>query len=205
MRQIRTVEDIAALTREEVWSRDITREELIAVRTGASDVSEAIHARMVELMPDVVTMVERIREDYSRGKRGRTHFEPVLALPPLPLAFAWTLLMQGAAAEAGTDDAFFSGYVHYHLAGSIVKLFAGAPAGGRDAVSAAPEQGDLPPDCGDSGCECALSLSGMRTNGGCRCEPHTMRLALRWWQRRVRTLEAELAASALAPEGARTR
>jgi hypothetical protein len=38
-----------------------------------------------------------------------------------------------------------------------------------------------PAGCGDSSCVVA-SPDGMATNGGCRCDDHTLRRALRWYR-----------------------
>lgn len=40
-----------------------------------------------------------------------------------------------------------------------------------------------PIDCGDNSCVCAGPVrGGMRTNGGCRCERHELRMAVQWWR-----------------------
>ena len=54
------------------------------------------------------------------------------------------------------------------------------------------EPGDMPvPGCGDSSCivESARSRGGQHTNGGCRCEAHTLRRAMAYWRRRAEFLQ----------------
>ena len=54
------------------------------------------------------------------------------------------------------------------------------------------DPGDFPVrGCGDSSCliESPLSRGGQHTNGGCRCELHTMRRAMVYWKRRAKFLE----------------
>lgn len=45
--------------------------------------------------------------------------------------------------------------------------------------------------CGDSGC-IVQDPKGMHTNGGCRCEPHKLRMAVIYWRERARFLAASL-------------
>ena len=40
-----------------------------------------------------------------------------------------------------------------------------------------------PIDCGDNSCVCAEERKGMRTNGGCRCDERSLRLAVQFWKR----------------------
>lgn len=46
--------------------------------------------------------------------------------------------------------------------------------------------------CGDNGCACGSAEGGMRTNGGCSCEPRTIRAALQKWRRYAVELEARV-------------
>lgn len=51
------------------------------------------------------------------------------------------------------------------------------------------DPGDLPvTGCGDTSCVVATP-QGMATNGGCRCDPHTVRQALQYWRRLARFRE----------------
>ncbi len=49
--------------------------------------------------------------------------------------------------------------------------------------------GDLPvTGCGDNSCSVAKP-SGMATNGGCRCDPRRIRIAMQYWRRRAEFLQ----------------
>ena len=49
-----------------------------------------------------------------------------------------------------------------------------------------PENKDICPiDCGDNSCLCSEKKSGMRTNGGCRCERDDLKIAVMYWKRRA--------------------
>lgn len=59
-----------------------------------------------------------------------------------------------------------------HLANALV----------RDNFDKDPEP--CPSDCGDNSCVCAYPKTGMRTNGGCRCDEGDLRRAVMFWKRR---------------------
>ena len=42
-----------------------------------------------------------------------------------------------------------------------------------------------PVDCGDQSCLCAFPKTGVRTNGGCRCNETDLRRAVVFWKRIV--------------------
>ena len=61
-----------------------------------------------------------------------------------------------------------------------------------------------PVDCGDSSCICAYPLTGMRTNGGCRCgrrhptemeNVRELRNALMWWRKKFEEKKDDTASS----------
>src|SRR5690349_14918658 len=62
----------------------------------------------------------------------------------------------------------------------------------RMLIDRAKPQLDMPVmGCGDSACVVinTTARGGQHTNGGCRCEPMTLRRALAWYRRRVAFLE----------------
>lgn len=48
-----------------------------------------------------------------------------------------------------------------------------------------PDTDNCPSDCGDNSCDCASQRTGMRTNGGCRCDERALRRAVRYWRKRA--------------------
>jgi ParB-like chromosome segregation protein Spo0J len=56
-----------------------------------------------------------------------------------------------------------------------------------------------PVDCGDAGCVCAWPKTGMRTNGGCRCEERDLRRGVMHWRKRALDAEKLLSHAKAAP------
>ena len=116
MRPIETADDVAALTREELWRA--RREDLKVLQEYPYGLTSQFNARVTELLPDVVDLVAAVKREYDSGRRDGAAFAPIRGLPPFPLIFAWTQLVKG-----GVSDLAFCRHAHLHLVHDIARTF----------------------------------------------------------------------------------
>lgn len=123
MNSIETLEKINALTRKELYSKDIAEVRRILGMNSDDITDKALSARQRELLGDVTVICEEIKKSVLAGEKPDHLIKSISALPDIPFLFAYWSLAEYAVYEEKESEPAMTvfRYVHSKLVDQVIK------------------------------------------------------------------------------------